>query len=234
MSINPVTLLFDINSTAFTIWSYPMSYLELIGTAFGLISVWLVARNKVSTWPTGIINILFFMVLFYQIQLYSDVALQVYFLIMSVYGWWAWTHPAPGQAKGPKPEIELEVTRLRPKEHIFLVGIIGVTSVVIGTLSATIHLIFPDLFPLPAAFPYLDAFTSVLSVVAQFLMARRKLECWYLWIVADVIDIGLYFTKGVLLVGIEYIIFLLIAISGLWSWRRESKDEAGSKVEGRS
>ena len=81
---------FSVNKIIFTFLNYPMSYIEFIGTIFYLWSVWLIARRNILTWPVGIISVLLYMALFYQIQLYSDTVEQVYYLIASAYGWWRW------------------------------------------------------------------------------------------------------------------------------------------------
>ncbi|HEY9814372.1 MAG TPA: nicotinamide riboside transporter PnuC, partial [Candidatus Obscuribacterales bacterium] len=87
----------SINTIAFTILGYPMSYIELIGTILYLGSVWLIAQKHMLTWPVGILSVLLYMSLFYQIQLYSDALEQVYYLVASAYGWWWWSRKGPDQ-----------------------------------------------------------------------------------------------------------------------------------------
>ena len=213
--------IFDINEIAFVILNYPISWVELIGTVFGFISVYLTAKNKVSGFPVGIVNIIFFIILFYQIQLYSDVFLNIYFLIGTFYGWYLWTHPKDGLEASKTNE--LKVTILSKKLLIFWICFTAITSIIIGIFTANVHTLLLDIFIQPASFPYLDTFTTVLSIVATVLMAQKKIEAWILWITADVIDICLYSIKGVQLVAIEYIIFLILAISGLYTWLKEYK-----------
>jgi nicotinamide mononucleotide transporter len=87
----------SINTIAFTVLGYPMSYIELIGTILYLWSVWLIAQKRMLTWPVGIVSVLFYMSLFYQIRLYSDALEQVYYLIASIYGWWWWSQRGPAE-----------------------------------------------------------------------------------------------------------------------------------------
>src|SRR5512136_628797 len=104
---------FSIQTVAFTLWGYEMSWIELLGTIFGLWSVWLTAKQKVLCWPVGIVNIFFFMLVFYQVQLYSDVVEQLYYFATTAYGWWAWKQ-TPSDLKDQK-ELEkqgLPVTAL--------------------------------------------------------------------------------------------------------------------------
>lgn len=209
---------FDINTIFFTAFGYQMSYLEFIGTILNLLSVWLVTRNNIWTWPVGNVAVILFAILFYQIRLYSDLFEQIYFLITGFYGWWAWLYL--GRLNKDNKKIELLVTRNSLKDNIIYTLVI-----IIGTFSMTyfmrhIHEYFPSLFPKPASFPFLDAFTTIMSFAANILMAHKKIECWYLWIIVDVIGIGLYFVKAVVFVSFLYVIFLCLATKGLVNWKR--------------
>ena len=196
--------------TALTLLSYPISWLELIGTLTGLASVWLAVKNNLLTWPIGLINVICFGFLFYQYRLYSDtLLLQLYFFAMSLYGWWQW--------RGSGAE-ETPITTLTAKNRAYWVGGILALTLVQGYWVSNAHTWLPRFFPEPAAFPYPDAFTTVASIVATYLLARRKLETWVLWVLVDIISIVLYFSKGILLVGIEYIVFLVLASLGGYRW----------------
>jgi nicotinamide mononucleotide transporter len=220
---------FDIGNIAFTILSYPVSYLELAGTAAGIACVFLTAREKVLCWPVGIVNILLFFIMFYQVQLYSDMLLQIYFLIMSFYGWWKWTHPKDA-AEANKQE-ELKISNLTPRWLTVIVGGSLLLVIIAGTGMKDIHQVFPQLFPKPAAFPYGDAFTTVLSITATILMALKKRECWIFWVTVDTVAVLIYFIKGINLVAMEYIIFGLIALSGYINWSREQRGSRDGKAE---
>jgi nicotinamide mononucleotide transporter len=89
-----------------------------------------------------------------------------------------------------------------------------------GYIMGNIHRYLPKIFPEPASFPFLDAFTTILSFAATILMAYKRIECWYLWILVDVIGIGLYYTKNVVFVALLYCIFLVLATNGFFNWRR--------------
>lgn len=205
---------FDINNTFFTVLSYPMSYLEFFGTILNIISVYLVAKNKIWTWPIGNIAVVLFAILFFQIQLYSDCIEQIYFLITGFYGWWVWSK------RGKESEKEMPVSHNSKKSNIVYAGIIAVGTLLMGYAISHIHIWLPSIFALEASFPYLDAFTTVMSFAATILMAHKKIQCWYLWILVDIIGIGLYYTKGVVFVSILYVIFLVLASNGLIQWRK--------------
>ncbi|MDH4059084.1 MAG: nicotinamide riboside transporter PnuC, partial [Cyclobacteriaceae bacterium] len=84
-----------------------------------------------------------------------------------------------------------------------------------------LHELVPLVFNEPSAFPYLDSFVTVMSIVATYLMVQKKVECWIIWILVDMVATGLYFAKGIKFVGIEYLAFCFLAAFGLWKWMRE-------------
>lgn len=209
---------FSVNKIAFTIFSYPMSYIELVGTVCYLWSVWLISQRNMLTWPIGIISVLLYMVLFYQIRLYSDALEQIYYFGASVYGWWYW-----GRAR----ENSIGLVDVHYSSKQWMLGWIGLTivaSLATGILMSKIHMIFPTIFPERASFPFLDAFTTIMSFTAMWLMARRKIESWIYWIIVDIIGIGLYYTKEVKFISLLYIILLCLAIKGLISWYKSAKE----------
>ena len=107
-----------------------------------------------------------------------------------------------------------------------------VLSVILGWVMTQIHLWLPDIFTLPASFPYLDGLTTVMSFVAMWLMARRHMESWIYWIIVDVIGIGLYFSKGIMFVALLYVVLLVMASFGAYSWYRilQQPDKAEKSV----
>jgi nicotinamide mononucleotide transporter len=212
---------FNINTIAFTVFGYPMSYIEFIGTVSGLACVWLTVRRHISCWPIGIVNIIFFFLVFYQVRLYSDMILQAIFFILSVYGWYRWLHPRTEEEANEKNE--LRVTGLSGKNRMIALVLTLVAIAALGAFMKRIHLIFPSVFPEPAAFPFWDASTTVMSVYAQYLLAKKKLESWILWIAVDIICVFLYNLKGIKFISIEYFVFLIMAASGLVGWLRAYK-----------
>src|SRR6476661_9577159 len=182
--ISSLYALFDVKETFFTVFEHPVSYVEFIGTVLGLISVFLAARANIFTWPTGIANAIFFLVIFYQIHLYSDMFLQMYFCGMGVYGWFSWKN----KAEHHHSEIQTLTNRTRLLVGIFIAFVV----VAIGTLISQIHLLLPQVFDHPASFPYIDTFIAISSIIATILLARRIFETWVLWILVDITSIALY------------------------------------------
>lgn len=202
----------SVNSIAFNILGYPMSYVEFLGTIFYLWSVWLISQRSILTWAVGIVSVLMYMVLFYQIRLYSDMIEQIYYLGVSVYGWWRWSTPKLDGG-------EVLNVRYSPKRKIIVAASITIAlTFLMGALMSEIHTILPAIFPEKASFPYLDALTTIMSFTAMWLMTHKRIESWYYWIIVDVIGIWLYYVKEVRFIALLYVILLFMAINGLISW----------------
>lgn len=206
---------FEINNIAVDIIGYQISYVELIGTLFGLVSVYYASKAQILTWPTGVINEAFLFLLFFQVQLYADMFLQVYFFVITLYGWYNWK----------KKTKENRISSLEANTIAWL-GVITVAAILItGFLFSQIHTYLPAYFKIKAAYPYADSFVMVLSIVATFLLARKKIETWYLWIVVDLVCVFLFFRKGIAFLGLEYLVFLGLATYGLLNWRKQMKND---------
>ncbi len=208
--------IFEIENIVATILGYPLSYVELIGTISGLLSVWFATRQNIWTWPIGLINVVFFFAIFYQVQLYSDMLLQIFFFVASIYGWIIWK-------KEMKEEEPIALLSRRSRFNFIL--LIAIATAGLGFLTSQIHLLLPNMFSSPAAFPFADAFTTIASILATILMAKRYLESWILWILVDIVSITLYALKQILFISFEYMIFLILATMGLILWNNTLKNE---------
>jgi len=218
-----VSALFDVKETFFTVFENKVSYVEFIGTLLGLVSVFLAARANIFTWPTGILNAIFFLVIFFQIHLYSDMFLQMYFCGMGVYGWFSWKYKAAHRQSA--------IRTLSNTYRLWLAMFIAAVTLLIGTLISEIHLMLPQIFDHPATYPYIDTFIAISSILATILLARRIFETWVLWVTVDITSIGLYSVKGVKLIAIEFMIFLCLAMLGVFSWYRLWKEKEGVTAE---
>jgi len=207
--------LFDINRIFFQILDYPISYVEFIGTFFGLISIYLATKPNIFTWHTGIVNEIFLFILFFQVQLYADMFLQIYFFIVTLYGWYNWK----------RKTNEIKISTLKQKTQIILFAIILISTILAGFLFKNIHSLLPQFFKIEASYPFADSFVMVLSIVATVLLARKKLETWILWITVDIVCVVLYLKKEIYFLSLEYLIFLFMAIYGLFHWNKKRKNE---------
>ncbi len=217
-----LTSFFSINNTFFTLLEYQMSYLEFFGTLFTIWCVWLTARAKVLSWPVGIIGVVLYIFLFYQIQLYSDLFEQFYFLITGFWGWWVWTHPKTQTEENSDKELKIGVNS--SAQNVFWVFVVILLTGIFMFVATNLNIWLPKYFPEPASFPFLDAFTTAMSFTAQWLLAKKKIESWILWIIVDIIAVWLYYVKGVKFISFEYGLFLIIASKGLIDWIKEYKN----------
>lgn len=211
---------FDIDNIFFTVLNYPMSYLEFFGTIAGVVAVWLSARGNIWSWPIGVINVTLFFFLFFQVQLYPDMFLQVFFFVTNLIGWWRWSHPTALEGDS-KNELRVSFMSLRWVLTFVVLGLVG--TILLGSFSQRLHTLFPALFSLPSAFPYADSFVTVMSIVATYLLVQKKVESWLVWLVVDAVATYLYFMKGIKFVGVEYLAFCFIAAYGFYKWWKEFK-----------
>jgi nicotinamide mononucleotide transporter len=195
--------------SAFCTWltAHGMSCLELVAVVFGIVSVYLSTRENIWSWPTALVNVALFTWLFYRTGLYSDMGLQVVYFALSLYGWYEWLY-------GGKGHTELRVSRT-PRKVWTVLAIVGVVFWAIDGY-ATSHL--PGV-----ALPYVDAGTATVSLVAQYMMTRKYIENWILWILVDVVYVGMLIFKGLRLTAFNYAIYLVLAVMGYVSWRRSMR-----------
>ena len=176
--------------------------IELIAVACGFINVYLIIQRNVWNYPFGIVMVTLYCWIFYDYKLYSDSLLQVYFFFIQIIGWWWWLNNRGRDGK-------VYVERLNPL-HILPIALGGAVSIfALGYVMTT----YTD-----ASLPYWDATTTILSVIAQFLLAKRILENWFIWIVVDILAIGIYIAKGLEPTAALYAVFLILASVGLLTW----------------
>lgn len=179
-----------------------MSPVEIAATIFGVLSVGFTIRQSIWCWPTGLVMVTLYIFVFWDAKLYSDMGLQVVYIFLQLYGWYHWLH-------GGKDRDSLPVTRLSPLQA---------AAWLIGAAASTFALGWVMSTKTDAALPYWDATTTVLSLVAQWLMARKLLESWVLWITVDVLSIGIYYNRELYLTSGLYAVFLVMATAGLVAW----------------
>jgi nicotinamide mononucleotide transporter len=181
-----------------------MTRIEVFAVLFGVLCVWFTIRQNIWCWPTGLLQVFLYIFIFYRVKLYSDLILQLLYIAMQIYGWHHWLHG--GKNKHPLP---VSLLTFRGRMIWFVVAVAG--TAIWGFLMAT----FTD-----AAIPYGDAFTTVLSLIAQWLLTRKKLESWIFWISVDLVAIEIYWSKGLLLTSGLYAVFLFLATAGLMAWKK--------------
>lgn len=209
---------FDIESVLFTVWGYPVSFLEFFGWLTGVIAVGLSAKANIWSWPVGIVNVVLSFFLFYQVQLYPDMFLQVFFFVTNLLGWWRWANPRPGEEDKKK---ELRISYMKPTELalVFGGGLLG--TWLMGQSASNLHEWLPSVFSQPSASPYLDSFITVMSIITTFYMIQKKVECWIIWILVDLVATYLYFVRDIKFYSLLYLVFTGIATFALFNWMKE-------------
>jgi nicotinamide mononucleotide transporter len=181
----------------------PGDLVETLGFVTGALCVYLVIKQHILNFPIGIANNLFFLFLFSRSRLYGDAGLQIVYVILAIHGWYLWL-------RGGRNRTRLAVGQATARQMLLTLGV-----VLLGTVGMTFLLRAVN-----GSAPVLDALTTVLSLVAQYLLNRKLVQNWYLWMIADVIYIYLYVTRGLTLTAVLYFIFLCMCVAGLLSWRR--------------
>lgn len=177
---------------------------EVLAVITGIVSVYLSTREHIWSWPTALVNVSLYFVVFLEAKLYADMGLQVVYFALSLYGWYEWLY-------GGENRTELHVSRTPRALGVRLILIGAVTAALLGTILAR----FTD-----AALPYVDSATTSTSLVAQWMMTRKILENWAVWAAVDVVYIGMFVFKRLYLTAGLYSVFLVLAIMGYVQWRR--------------
>jgi nicotinamide mononucleotide transporter len=181
-----------------------MSELEWVAAGLGVINVVLVVRRSVWNYPFGLAMVALYFFVFFEARLYSDALLQIFFFVVQLYGWVNWV-------KARTAAGEVPVGWLTPRARIGWALGTALASLVWGLGMARYT---------NAAAPIIDAFIAGASISAQILMARRMIENWAVWILVDIVAVGLYFSRQLYPTSGLYLLFLLLSIAGLIGWRR--------------
>jgi len=184
-----------------------ISMTETLGFLTGVVCVWLIVKENIWNWPVGITNNVFYVIVFWRARLFADMSLQLVYIALGVLGLYRWLY---GGAK----HDALQISRISGKTSICLS-----VFIVASVTALTIYL-----RRVQDAAPFLDACTAVLSICAQYLLTKKVLENWWLWIITDTISVGLYLYKSLALTALLYAVFLAMCITGLVEWRRTLRD----------
>ncbi|WP_421918327.1 nicotinamide riboside transporter PnuC [Marinifilum sp.] len=179
---------------------------EIIGTLSGLLFLYLEIKQNKWLWPVGLLTSAMYIYVFFVAKLYADMSLQFYYVFISVYGWVLWSR---GDNQNKK---ELPVTKLnRP---LFLM--LFVSSMLIYAILSYILVNYTD-----GAIPYWDAFTTALSIVATWMLARKILEQWLVWVLVNTVSLGLYIYKGLYPTSVLFFFYTVLAVVGYLQWKKD-------------
>ncbi len=181
---------------------------ELSGTVFGLIYVWLSIRQSIHTWTAGIITSLLYCWVFFDAKFYAGMGLQVYYLVISVYGIWSWRYGGQKDSNGERLRVSCTGNTLWTR--LFLLNMI---------VTFLLYYLLVRYTDSPIAFG--DAFTTSLSIFATWMLARKKIEHWLIWIFIDVVSAGLYLYRGLYPTVFLFLVYAVMAGIGYYEWRKE-------------
>ncbi len=206
--------------------------LEFTAAVFGVASVFFARKENILVFPTGIISTGIYVYLLAEWQLYGDLIINIYYTLMSIYGWYQWGKVVDDQ------KHHIQITKTNTKDKLKALGIFLFTSLFVifvyrhynvmpNNLGFTDSVSYAwgkltsgSLSDFRKVTSFLDTFTTGVFFAAMWLMANKKIENWLLWIAGNIVSIPLYFVKGYGFTGIQYIIFLILAVSGYREWKR--------------
>ncbi|PLV58262.1 nicotinamide riboside transporter PnuC [Erwinia sp. B116] len=211
---------------------YDLSWIEAIGTLAGLLCIWLASQEKIANYAFGLLNVTLFAVIFFQIQLYASLLLQLFFFVANIYGWYAWSRQTSDN------QLVLKIRWLPLPKALgwgaaCIVAIALMTRFIDPVFSFLTHtavmlmqgvglnVVMPQLQP--DAYPFWDSCMMVLSIVAMILMTRKYVENWLLWLVVNLISVVIFARQGVYAMAVEYAILTLIALNGAWLWIKSAR-----------
>ncbi len=183
------------------------NYIELLGAVLGFAYIYYSIRQSILTWPTGLGTSLLYIIVFFQSKFYADMGLQFYYVFISLYGWYLWNRGNPENGSSSLP-----VRRISLRWAVY------------ASLSA--FLVFCIIFYVlknhtDSPVPLMDAATTALSIVATYMLARKILEHWFIWIAVDVVSAGLYIFKGLWPTAILFIVYTAMAFAGYREWHKD-------------
>ena len=182
------------------------SVIETFAVFFGLLSVWYAKKEIIWLYPTGIVSIIIYIDLTFQHKLYGDMGIQVYYLIMSIYGWYFWI-------KGKGAQVPVPISKNNDNENLIVFLLfLGSFLFIRFVLELT-----------DSNVPGWDALTSALAIAGMWLMARKKIEHWIAWIIVDIISVPLYLYKGLPFTSFQFLLFTILAVWGYSTWNIKLK-----------
>lgn len=184
--------------------------LEIVGVAIGLIYLWLEYKASIYLWIASIVMPAIYLFVYYDAGLYADTALNIYYLVIAIYGWIAWKYNISFSSKKTQKK-ELKISHVAPRQWIALILLYAVSQIVTSTLLIN----FTD-----SDVPWLNGLTTALSIVGMWMLARKYIEQWIVWLAVDILSAGLYIYKGLYPTAALYLLYTVIAVFGYMKWKK--------------
>ncbi len=188
--------------------------LEMVAVFAGIASVWYSRKENILVYPVGLLNTTIYIYLSMKGHLLGEASVNLYYTIMSIYGWFLWTRTDPN-----KHTIILQITKSSTREWLYqILFFIGFYLTIFYSLTYLKTNFAPE------AIPWADALASASAYTGMWLMAKKKVESWIWWIITNIASIPLYFIKGYAFTSVQFIVLLILAIAGLQSWNNKAKN----------
>ena len=188
-------------------------WIEAIAVIAGIVSVWYSRKENILVFPTGLINTTLYIYLSFKGHLFGEASVNLYYTIMSIYGWYLWT-----RRKEDQQTYVLQITTSSKKEWIQQLAFFAAFYLVIYFTLIYLKTAFA-----PEAIPWADAFASATAYTGMWLMAKKKVESWIWWILTNIASIPLYFVKGYAFTSVQFLVLLVLAIAGWYSWKLKAR-----------
>ena len=186
--------------------------LEFIAVVFGIASVFFSKKENIWVYPIGLVSTIIYIYISLKGNLFGEVSVNIYYTIMSIYGWILWTK------KDAQQHLIVHITKSTPREWRIQLSIFSIFYLVIYVCLYWLQRNFA-----PGAIPWADAFASATAYTGMWLMAKKKVESWIWWILTNMASIPLYFVKGYVFTSVQYVVLLILAIAGLIEWTNREK-----------
>ncbi len=193
----------------FATWMWE-NKIELLGALLGLLYIFFSIKQHILTWPTGLFTSVLYIVVFFQSGFYADMGLQVYYVFISIYGWYFWLKGGKKNSVGHQKKLPARKTPKNLLIHLLLATIIiysGILFILLNYTNSTV--------------PYMDSLTTALSITATWMLAKKYIEHWIIWIFVDLFSAGLYVYKELWPTVILFLVYTVMAVLGYFEWKKD-------------
>lgn len=187
------------------------NYVEIIGATLGLIFLFLEIKENVWLWPVGLLSSAFYVAIFFSAKFYADMGLQVYYVLISIYGWYKWWRGSDSSEEDDLPIVRMDIRLALTLSLVTAAIFFGIAEVLNRYTDSPV--------------PYWDAFISALSIVATWMLAKKIIEMWWIWVIANFVSLCLYFWKGLYPSVVLFFFYTVMSFAGYYAWKKKLAEQ---------